>query len=132
MTHSDYLSQLFRRLHTFRQEAQLEPDMSQALVDARYISPLWTMDCKSFPSPEPINRGELGKVFTGEGQDRRNAKRKDIEDDGFFSACFSYNRNTRPTPLDTLAEARIYSCDFTNPDDAFTRFIVSEIRRFRK
>ena len=90
------------------------------------------MDCKSFPSPEPINRGELGKTFTGEGQDRRNAKRKDIENDGFFSACFSYNRNTRPTPLDAPAEARIYSCDFTNPDDAFTRFIVSESRRFRK
>ena len=72
--------------------------MSQALVYARYISPLWTMDCKSFPSPEPVNRGELGKIFTGEGQDQRNAKRKDIENDDFFSACFSYNRNTRPNP----------------------------------
>ena len=107
--------------------------MSQALVDARYISPLWTMDCKSGPSSEPVNRGELGKIFTGEGQDQRNAKRKDIENDGFFSACFSYNRNTRPTPPDTpLAKARIYSCDFTDPDDAFTRFVVSESRRFRK
>ncbi len=106
--------------------------MSQALVEAGYISPLWTMDCKSFPSPSPINRGELGKTFTAEGQDRRNAKRKDIENDGFFSACFSYNRNTRPTPPDTQAKARIYSCDFANLDDAFTRFIVSESRRFRK
>ena len=106
--------------------------MSQALVDAGYLSPLWTMDCKSFPSPEPVNRGELGEVFTGEGQDRRNAKRKDIENDGFFSACFSYNRNTRPTPPDIRARARIYSCDFTDPDDAFTRFVVAESRRFRK
>ena len=107
--------------------------MSQALVDASYISPLWTMDCKSFPSPEPVNRGELGKIFTGEDRDQRNAKRKDIESDGLFSACFSYNRNTRPTPPDTpLAKARIYSCDFTDPDDAFTRFVVSESRRFRK
>jgi len=106
--------------------------MSQALVAASYISPLWTMDCKSFPSPEPVNRGELGKIFTGEGQDQRNAKRKDIENDGFFSACFSYNRNTRPTPNTPLAKARIYSCDFTNPDDAFTRFVVSERCRLRK
>ena len=106
--------------------------MSQALVDAGYISPLWTMDCKSFPSSEPVNRGELGKIFTGEGRDQRNAKRKDIENDGFFSACFSYNRNTRPTPSDTQAKARIYSCDFTDPDDAFTRFVVAESRRLRE
>lgn len=106
--------------------------MSQALVNASYISPLWTMDCKSFPSSEPVNRGELGKVFTGEGTDQRNAKRKDIESDGFFSACFSYNRNTRPTPPNIPVKARIYLCDFTSPDDAFTRFIVSESRRFRK
>ena len=105
--------------------------MSQALVDAGYISPLWTMDCKSSPSANPVNRGELGKIFTGEGQDQRNAKRKDIENDGFFSACFSYNKNTRPTPPD-LAKAQVYSCDFTDPDDAFTRFVVSESRRFRK
>lgn len=93
------------------------------------------MDCKSGPSPEPVNRGELGKIFTGEGQDQRNAKRKDIEreSDGFFSACFSYNSNTRPTPPDTpLVKARIYSCDFTDPDDTFTRFVISESRRFRK
>ena len=30
MTRSDYLSQLFRRLHTFRQEAQLEPEQVES------------------------------------------------------------------------------------------------------
>lgn len=30
--------------------------ISQALVAAGYISPLWTMDCKTAPSARPINR----------------------------------------------------------------------------
>ena len=30
MTRSDYLSQLFRRLHTFRQESQLEPEQVES------------------------------------------------------------------------------------------------------
>ena len=106
--------------------------MSHALVQAGYISPLWTMDCKSTPSVKPVNRGELGKVFDGTGSDQRSAKRKDIEDDGFFSACFSYNKNTKPTPTAYAAKARIVVCDFSDPDDEFTRFIVQERKRIKK
>ena len=105
--------------------------MSQALVEAGYISPLWTMDCKSMPSIHPRNRGELGEVHTGQGVDSRSAKRKDVEDDGFFSACFSYNRNTLPTPASYNARARVVVCDFSNPNDAFTSFIVAERNRVR-
>ncbi len=36
--------------------------MSQALIDAGYISVFWTMDCKSFPSERPVNRGGFGAV----------------------------------------------------------------------
>jgi transcriptional regulator with XRE-family HTH domain len=68
--------------------------MSRALIEAGYTSPLWTMDCKSVPAAAPVNRGELGQPY-GE-PDRRSAKRRDIEDDGYFSACFSYNRNALP------------------------------------
>ncbi|WP_300338279.1 helix-turn-helix domain-containing protein [Accumulibacter sp.] len=100
--------------------------MSQALVKAGYISPLWTMDCKSTPSSRPVNRGELGATFDGRGADGRSAKRKDIEDDGFFSACFSYNKNTLATPAAYRARARVFVCDFSDPNDAFTNFIVSE------
>lgn len=107
--------------------------MSQALVKAGYISPLWTMDCKSSPSSQPINKGELGAVFSDSGIDGRSAKRKDIEDDAFFSACFSYNRNTLPTPRSYQAAARIIGCGFSNPrDDAFVKFIVAERKRIRK
>jgi transcriptional regulator with XRE-family HTH domain len=104
--------------------------MSQALIRAGYTSPLWTMDAKSGPSEHPENRGELG-VALSEGDDRRSAKRKDIEDDKYFSVCFSYNANTIPTPKAQDAQARIVRCDFSKPNDAFARFIVAEWKRFR-
>jgi transcriptional regulator with XRE-family HTH domain len=98
--------------------------MSKALVGAGYCSPLWTMDCKSTPSEDPVNRGELGAPMT-DGRNKRSAKRKDIEDDGYFSACFSYNRRTRPTPPGQAARGRIHVCDFSDPDgDAFARFVI--------
>jgi transcriptional regulator with XRE-family HTH domain len=105
--------------------------MSQALVNAGFISPLWTMDCKSIPSSSPINRGELGAVYSGRGADPRSAKRRDIEDDQFFSACFSYNRNTMPTPAEYEAKGRIYTCDFSNPIDSFVEYIIKEVERVK-
>jgi transcriptional regulator with XRE-family HTH domain len=102
--------------------------MSKALVDAGYISPLWTMDCKSGPGAQPVNRGELGGVLAD--RDNRSAKRIDIEDDGYFSACFSYNRNTKPTPPAQKAKARVHVCDFTNPKDAFSDFIIKGWKDF--
>lgn len=105
--------------------------MSKALVDAGYCSPLWTMDCKSTPGGEPVNRGELGAPMA-DGADKRSAKRKDIEDDGYFSACFSYNCRTRPTPPNQPARGRIYVCDFSDPsEDAFARFVVNGWKRVR-
>lgn len=102
--------------------------MSKALVDAGYVSPLWTMDCKSMPSARPDNRGELGDLLA-DGRDVRSAKRKDIEDDGYFSACFSYNRNTKPTPPSQKAKARVIVCDFRSPDDTFSQFIIKSSRQ---
>jgi transcriptional regulator with XRE-family HTH domain len=103
--------------------------LSQSLIRAGYTSPLWTLDCKSMPASAPTNKGELGQPRTSP-VDRRSAKRKDIEDDGFFSACFSYNTNTLPTPLTQDARARIFVCDFRSPDDYFGRFLVEEWKRF--
>jgi transcriptional regulator with XRE-family HTH domain len=103
--------------------------MSRSLVQAGYISPLWTMDCKSMPCAIPYNKGELG-VSGGGGAERRSAKRMDIEADGYFSACFSYNSNTIPTTSKMKAKSRIYVCDFRNPDDAFSRFLVEKWKTF--
>lgn len=94
--------------------------LSIALTKAGYTSPLWTMDCKSTPSETPVNRGELGDI-----EGRRSAKRKDIEDEGYFTGCFSYNRLTQPSPTTLPVERRIQVCDFKNADDAFSRFIIN-------
>lgn len=104
--------------------------MSKALVSSGYLSPLWTMDCKGSPSTKPFNKGELGDSL-GEKIDKRSAKRKDIEDDGYFSACFSYNSNTKITPLNQKAAARIYVCNLSNPRDEFTNFIISSWKNFQ-
>lgn len=103
--------------------------MSRALIAAGYASPLWTMDCKSMPGTHPVNKGELGVAYSG-FDDNRSAKRKDIEDDGYFSACFSYNQRTVPTPPHQKARARVIVCNFLNPDDQFTAFLTAEWQRF--
>lgn len=120
--------QVFGVVHVKASFAERRTDdvpMSEALIKEGYFSPLWTMDCKSTPAARPVNRGELGVV-----QGRRSAKRKDFEDDGWFSACFSYNANTLPTPDPETAAAPIIICDFSDPDDAFVEHVVAAWERF--
>lgn len=100
--------------------------MSQALIKAGYFSPLWTMDCKSTPSAHPFNKGELGST-----EGKRSAKRKDIEDDGWFSACFSYNKNTQPTPPESKAKAKVIVCDFSDPADEFVKTVIQAWDRYQ-
>ena len=99
--------------------------MSQALIEAGYLSVFWTLDSKSFPSPNPVNRGEFGDTASESVSD----KRRDLEEHGHFSACFSYNQNTLPTPDDRDALSPILVCDFTNPDDRFSRFLIDSLRQ---
>ena len=109
---------LFGIVHVKASFAERRTDdvpMSQLLVKSGYFSPLWTMDCKSSPSERPVNKGELGNV----------KKRKDIEDDSFFSCCFSYNSNTLPTPETQNSSSKIYVCDFNNSsEDVFVNKIL--------
>lgn len=97
--------------------------MSQALIEAGFLSVFWTMDTKSFPSSIPVNRGEFGDT------DQISDKRRDLEEHGHFSACFSYNRNTLPTPDEKNVLSRILVCDFTNPDDRFSQFLTDSLRQ---
>ena len=107
--------------------------MSQVLIENGYISPLWTMDCKCTLGRSPRNRGELGRILVPGEADKRSAKRKDIEEEGFFSACFSYNRNTCPTPSGQDAASRVVVCDFSDPEgDAFVRFLVHAWKAFQR
>ena len=114
---------------SFAERRSDDVPLSEALVKKGYTSPLWTMDCKGMPSARPRNRGELGVALSGL-KDERSAKRKDIEDSAFFSNCFSYNANTVPTPAAQNARFRILVCDFKNPDDTFSKFIINEQARF--
>ena len=103
--------------------------MSTALSRNGYTSPLWTMDSKSGPSKFPRNRGELGVTQSQRG--RTSAKRRDIEDEGYFTGCFSYNSNTMSSVETLPSERRIYVCDFGNADDAFSRFIIERSQAFQ-
>lgn len=130
----DGKEQMFGVVHVKASFAERRTDdvpLSQMLISAGYTSPLWTMDCKSSPSALPINRGELGSADASP-VDRRSAKRKDIEDDGFFSSCFSYNQRTAASDPQREMLAKIYVCDFTNCDDAFGRFIVQQWSQFQE
>ncbi len=103
--------------------------MSKALVDAGYFSPLWTMDCKSSPSKKPNNKGELGKPWPSQ----RSAKRVDIEDNGYFSSCYSYNTNTYPTPANQTSTAQIYCGNFNNAEsDIFHQHICDHWEKFKE
>jgi hypothetical protein len=101
--------------------------LSAALTRAGYTSPLWTMDCKSTPGQRPVNHGELGAI-----EGRVSAKRKDIEKEGYFTGCFSYNKSTVPSSSGLPIERRVNVCDFSDVDDTFSRFIISRWRAFRK
>lgn len=100
--------------------------MSQALVQAGHLSVFWTMDSKSFPSTRPVNRGEFGNA-----DGKISDKRRDFEDHGHFSACFSYNANTLPT-VNEDAVAKIFICNFKDPDDHFAQFLLDAHRQRRR
>lgn len=123
----DRTEQLLGVIHVKASLAERRTDdvpMSQALIDAGYVSVFWTMDVKSMPGSQPINHGEFGDNDDEQASD----KRRDFEEHGHFSACFSYNKSTIPTVPDKEAVARILVCDFTNPDDRFSRFLISALR----
>jgi transcriptional regulator with XRE-family HTH domain len=111
---------------SFAERRTDDQPLSIALNRGGFTSPLWTMDCKSTPGATPVNRGELGDVAG-----KRSAKRKDIEDEGYFTGCFSYNKHTQASPSSLPAERRVYVCDFSDPGDAFSQFILARWQRFR-
>jgi hypothetical protein len=92
------------------------------------------MDCKGVPGPEPENNGELGASWDGVGADPRGQKRIDIERDGKFDACFSFNARTEPTaPKLREAAARVHVCSFgASPhDDPFVRHVLAGLEPHR-
>lgn len=114
---------------SFAERRTNDQPFSEALLKKNYFSPFMTMDCKATPSKQPANKGELGNIFDTDS-DKRTDKRKEFEEEGYFSACFSFNSNTKPTPVNQKATARIFRMKFLNPNDEFTRMTIRERDRF--
>ena len=56
---------------------------------------------------------------------------KDIENEGYFSGCFSYNKNTASSGKKIPRDRTIYVCDFRDPNDSFSQFIIQRWREFQ-
>ncbi|HEX5152122.1 MAG TPA: BsaWI family type II restriction enzyme [Parafilimonas sp.] len=114
---------------SFAERRSSDQSFSTALMQKQFFSPFMTMDCKATPSKHPINKGELGDVYDA-AKDKRSNKRKEFEEEGYFSACFSFNLNTKPTPHSQKATARIFAMKFSSLNDEFIRMTVRERDRF--
>jgi BsaWI restriction endonuclease type 2 len=100
---------------------------SVAMMKRGLSSYLVTLDAKSFPPPngDLVNRGELGTV--GAPSD----KRAYIESHGSFSACFSYNLRTVPSPRKTKSGRLIHASTFSPKTDPFPGAIQAAWTAFR-
>lgn len=96
---------------------------SQRIIKAGFISLFVTMDTKDKPSSTPFNKGEYGQPLENKG--KSSNKRRDIEIEGYFSGVFSFNANTIESPVKTNSGSRIVNIDFSDPNDAFTQFILA-------
>lgn len=103
---------------SFAERRTDDEPLSRELMELGLVSVLLTMDAKATPSPEPVNKGELGDF------DSNGSKRLDIERERMFQACFSYNSRTVPTRDGAAVAARIETVDFSDPRDKFSTFVI--------
>lgn len=101
---------------------------SEQMMKKGYASLLLTLDAKSFPPPtgDLVNRGELGT--TQAPSDKRNY----IELHGSFSACFSYNLRTVPSPATTTSGRRIFVSSFAQGSDLLPNYLIQLWADFQK
>ncbi len=100
--------------------------VSQAMMQRGYWSPLCTLDVKTYPPRELVNRGELGTP------ERPSDKRRYLEEQGLFSACYSYNLRTVPSAGKVPSGCRIYRLTFRREVDQLCVDALAErTKRFR-
>ena len=99
---------------------------SRRMIEKGLVSILYTFDSKSFPPPhgDLVNKGELGSI------EQPSAKRKYVEVDGIFSACFSYNLRSVPSPLTTPSNRRIFVSSLKPEEDTLPDFIIDAWKQF--
>lgn len=101
---------------------------SRVMMAAGFESILITLDVKSFPPLATlgfdqnirrlINGGELGTP------ERPSDKRRYIESHGDFTASFSFNSRSVPSPEQTASGRRIFVVDPSKQPDAFVQYLV--------
>lgn len=99
---------------------------SVQMMKRGYFSPLLTLDVKSFPPRDLVNRGELGTP------QRPSEKRKYIEQHGSFDDCYSYNQRTQPSVGSTPSGKRIQVLQLAGAADQFVADCVSRWQAFPK
>jgi hypothetical protein len=100
---------------------------SRAMMKKGFLSPLWTLDVKSFPPPQGdlINRGELGSPA------QPSEKRKYVEHHGDFDNCYSANSRTIPSSDKTPSGKRIYAILLSDRMDQFAQDVIAHVERLR-
>ena len=98
---------------------------SRAMMRKRLLSPLWTLDVKSFPPPhgDLVNRGELGSPASP------SEKRKYVEEHGDFEKCYSGNSRSVPSSGSTTSGKRIYTLRLSEQPDQFARDVIAFANR---
>jgi hypothetical protein len=93
---------------------------SRALMRRGLLSPLWTLDVKSFPPPhgDLVNRGELGSP------DSPSEKRRYIEEHGDFDNCYSANFRSVPSRERTSSGKHVYALKLSVQPDKFAKDVI--------
>jgi len=99
---------------------------SRAMMRKGHFSPLWTLDVKSFPDGDLVNRGELGTP------ESPSEKRKYIEEHGEFDNCYSANSRSVASKGQTRSGKRIYTINLSEQPDQFARDLISHARPWKK
>jgi hypothetical protein len=100
---------------------------SRALQKRGFLSPLWTLDVKSFPPPhgDLVNRGELGSP------DSPSEKRKYIEAHGDFDHGYTANTRSIPSAPKTKSGKRVIVLDLAHQPDQFARDLIAAAKNRR-
>lgn len=98
---------------------------SRALQKKGFLSPLWTLDVKSFPPPHGnlVNRGELGSP------DSPSEKRKYIEVHGDFDNCYTANTRSIASGAKTKSGNRIVVLNLAKQPDQFAQDIIAAAKK---
>jgi len=97
---------------------------SRAMMRKGFLSPLWTLDVKSFPPPhgDLVNRGELGTPATP------SEKRRYVEEHGDFDNLYSANTRSVPSGKRTTSGKRIYQLTLHQQPDQFALHILARAK----